>query len=71
MEKSLSGLIYLFDIYSKAYCKRNKITFSQFSELDDKIHILDYIERCQDDFDKMPTSEGMRFITRYVKQYQH
>lgn len=61
------GIIYLWDILSSAYCKKHKISWGDFCELNSKYGVLQFIADNKDVFNHMGTSDSVKEIDNHIK----
>ena len=69
-EKRINNTIYLMHIITQLYIKKHKISISDFLELDKKVGIYDYIQKCPDVFDGLPDKEIIKLVEEYINDAQ-
>ena len=65
-EKRIRNTIYLMNTITDLYISKHKIELGEFFELDRKVKLLKYIEKCPDIFDGLPTEEMMEIVEEVV-----
>ena len=65
-EKRIRNTIYLMNTITDLYISKHKIELGEFFELDKKVNLLKYIEKCPDIFDGLPTEEMMEIVEEVV-----
>ena len=68
-EKRLNNTIYIMYLVTENYNKAHSLSTSQFLELDEKYHIINFVGECPDIFDSMNAQEMIEEIDQYVAAY--
>ncbi|MBQ3163283.1 MAG: hypothetical protein IJC02_01910 [Lachnospiraceae bacterium] len=65
-EKRLNNTIYLMHVITQLYTKEHKISILDFVDLDKKVKIYNYIQKCPDIFDGLPEMEILKRVEEYI-----
>ncbi len=69
-EKRIRNTIYLMNTITDLYTSKHKIEIQKFFELDKKIKLLDYVQKCPDIFDGLPNDELIKTVEEIVYERQ-
>ena len=64
--ETLAGLTYLYDLYITEICKRKKLTWEKFKQLNNKYKILELITEHQDLFNDWSIEDGLACIEERI-----
>ena len=66
--ETLAGLTYLYDIYITEICKRRKLNWEGFKQLDKQYKILDRITEYIELFNDWSLEDGLSYIDEIIQK---